>query len=212
MNMEKTKVKISICGYEFSVITDEDKKYMMNIANRVERKVNSMLESNGRLSTASAALFAAMDYCDQVQKATGDGDNLRGQIKDYLEESSEARRQLEESRREVDRLKREVAALRRRIDAEEAYRPYEAYPDADEASDETAEAVTPQRVTVEKKSDRNEERKKKKSSKVRGKDKQKKEDAPMPGFFNEDAFAESADATAEILSFFEKKAFEEEDE
>ena len=36
--------------------------------------------------------------------------------------------------------------------------------------------------------------------------------SPVQGLFSEDAFAESADATAEIMSFFEQKAFDEDDE
>ncbi|MDE7390442.1 MAG: cell division protein ZapA [Lachnospiraceae bacterium] len=184
--MEKSKLKISICGYDFSVVTDEDRQYMLSIANRVERKVNKMLENNGRLSTASAALFAAMDYCDQVQKASGDEDNLRSQIKDYLEESGNARKQLEESKKEIDRLKREITALRRRLAAEEVSKA--------PASD--AEPATEKAPAVP----------------TKKKNKEKKENAPIPGFFSEDAFAESADATAEILSFFEQKSFEDEDE
>lgn len=168
--MEKNKIKINICGYDFSVVTDEDKHYMANIAGKVERKVNKMLEANSRLSTAAAALFAAMDYCDQVQKANGDGDNLRDQLKDYLEESGNARKQLDESKKEIERLKREVAALRRRIAAEDG-----TLIDEKKAKDT------------------------------------KSENAPIPGFFSEDAFAESADASAEILSFFEQKSFEDED-
>lgn len=185
----KSKVKVSICGYDFSVVTDDDRQYILSVANKVERKVNKMLEDNGRLSTASAALFAAMDYCDQVQRATGDGDNLRGQIKDYLEDSAAAHRELEESKREIDRLKREVAALRRRIAAEDG-------------QDYTAETVikSPKEAPA-------------KETKPKAKNTRKKADtAPVPGFFNEDAFAESADATAEILSFFEQKTFEDEDE
>lgn len=179
--MDTSKIKVSICGYDFSVVTDEDRQYILNIANKVERKVNKMLENNGRLSTASAALFAAMDYCDQVQKAAGDGNNLRGQIKDYLEESSTARKQLDSAKKEIERLKREVAALRRRIAAEES-------------SATVAAAV----------SEHTQERSKPVEPKAEG--------APIQGFFSEDAFAESADASAEILSFFEQKSFADEDE
>lgn len=168
--MEKSKLKISICGYDFSVVTDEDRNYMANIAGKVERKVKNMLDNNSRLSTAAAALFAAMDYCDQAQKASGDGDNLRDQLKDYLEESSTARKQLEDSKKEIERLKREIAALRRRIAAEDGV------------------------LLDDKKANE-----------------PKQENAPIPGFFSEDAFAESADAASEILSFFEQKSFEDED-
>lgn len=182
--MDTSKVKVSICGYDFSVVTDEDRQYILNIANKVERKVNKMLENNGRLSTASAALFAAMDYCDQVQKATGDGNNLRGQIKDYLEESSLARKQLDEAKKEIESLKREVAALRRRIS------------DKDSADSAKVNTGAP---TVQK-------REKIKSSEP------EKESAPIQGFFGEDAFSESADASAEILSFFEQKSFADDDD
>ena len=53
-----------------------------------------------------AAVLAALDYCDEAVKATESADNLRSQIKDYLEDSSQARMEADEARRENEKLKR----------------------------------------------------------------------------------------------------------
>ena len=58
-----------------------------------------------------AAVLAALDYCDEAVKATESADNLRSQIKDYLEDSSQARMEAEEARREIEKLKKEVQTL-----------------------------------------------------------------------------------------------------
>lgn len=62
-----------------------------------------------------AALITALSYCDDAHKASSGADNLRSQIKDYLEDSSRSRMEAEEARREIDRMKREIQTLRARL-------------------------------------------------------------------------------------------------
>ena len=67
-----------------------------------------------------AAVLAALDYCDEAVKATESADNLRSQIKDYLEDSSQARMEADEARRENEKLKKEVQTLRSRLEHQAA--------------------------------------------------------------------------------------------
>lgn len=184
------KNTIHICNYTFTISSDDDQQYMDNIASKVERRVKRLAEDMPSRNMTEVALFVAMDYCDQYMKANGDGSNLRGQIKDYLQESGYARKQLDEAKKENEALKAEIAALRKRLSANDA--PVAAVPVTAETTKTKAKAES--KPAAEKKSE------------------QKKTSAPIQGFFSEDAFAESADATAEIMNFFEQKAFEDDDE
>ena len=49
------------------------------------------------------------------KKSTASSDNLRAQIKDYLEDSARARMEVDVARREIERLNREISSLRERI-------------------------------------------------------------------------------------------------
>ena len=55
-----------------------------------------------------AAILLALDYADQCKKAEISADNLRSQIKEYLEDASRAKMDAEIARREVERLTREL--------------------------------------------------------------------------------------------------------
>ena len=68
-------------------------------------------------SADGAAVLVALDNADASKKATASADNLRAQIKDYLEESARARMEVDVARREVERLNREISDLRDKLAA-----------------------------------------------------------------------------------------------
>ena len=49
---------------------------------------------------------------DELKKSTSGADNMRAQIKDYLEDAAKAKLAAEEARREVERLRREIGYLK----------------------------------------------------------------------------------------------------
>lgn len=112
---EQTKMKLTICGADYSIVTDDSEEYIASIGQDVDKRMTELMRDNPRLSITMAAVLSALSYCDECHKANDSADNLRAQIKDYLEDSSKARIEAEESRREVERLKRELQSLRIRI-------------------------------------------------------------------------------------------------
>ena len=60
--------------------------------------------ANRRLSMTQAAILAALDYADKAAKESEAADNLRGQIKEYLEDSARYKMEAEVARRDVERL------------------------------------------------------------------------------------------------------------
>ena len=59
-----------------------------------------------------AAIITALSFCDDAHRASAAADNLRSQIKDYLEDAAKAKLAAEEARREVERLRREIGYLK----------------------------------------------------------------------------------------------------
>ncbi len=106
--MEKTRVTLTICGNEYNIFADEDPKYMEDLGERVNDTLTKIVKDNSRLSITQAAILAALDFADEATKATATAENLRGQIKEYLEDSARYKMEAEVAKREVDRLQKEL--------------------------------------------------------------------------------------------------------
>lgn len=116
--MAKNRIKVSILGSDYIITSEEEENYVRQIAAETEKRIAGITKDNPRLSVTMAAVLAALDYCDEAVKSTESADNLRSQIKDYLEDSSQARMEVEEARREIEKLKKEVQTLRGRLESQ----------------------------------------------------------------------------------------------
>jgi cell division protein ZapA (FtsZ GTPase activity inhibitor) len=115
--LSKNRINLNICGCECVISSEDSEGYMRSVGEEVQKTIETILDRNERISVTMAAITAALSYCDDAHKATDTAENLRRQIKDYLEDSSHARLETEESRREIERLKREIQTLRARLSA-----------------------------------------------------------------------------------------------
>ncbi|MEE1352204.1 MAG: cell division protein ZapA [Acutalibacteraceae bacterium] len=106
--MEKVRVTLNICGNDYNITTDEDPKYVEGLGERLNEDLSKIIKDNSRLSITQAAILAALDYLDEASKADSTADNLRGQIKEYLEDSARYKMEAEVAKREVERLQREL--------------------------------------------------------------------------------------------------------
>ncbi len=119
--MSKNRVKLNIYGSECVISSDDSESYVRAIGDEVEKAMEDIIGKNERISITMAAIITALSFCDEAHKSSGGADNLRSQIKDYLEDSSHARMEAEEAKREIERMKREIQTLRSRLsDDEEA--------------------------------------------------------------------------------------------
>ncbi len=113
--MNKNRVQVRIGGASYTIVTEDDVEYVENLAEAVDRDIKSVCNANPTLSVTQAAVLVALDQADACKKASASSDNLRVQIKDYLEESARARMEVEVARREVERLNREISELREKL-------------------------------------------------------------------------------------------------
>ena len=114
--MEKTRVKLHICGTDYVISSSEDDaEYMQTLGLELDRKMTTLLEDNPRLSVTQCAVLCALDYLDACKKADSGAENLRSQIQDYLGDAARARTDSEITKRELDRVTKELAALRAKM-------------------------------------------------------------------------------------------------
>lgn len=110
--MAANKVKMTIMGAEYTVIAEDDVQYVQLLGKELDAKMDSILKANRRLSVTQAAVLAALDFADEGKKAIATADRLREQIKDYLDDASEAKRKSDVARHEADKCKKELEAIR----------------------------------------------------------------------------------------------------
>ena len=114
------KVRLTICGSSYVISTNESEDYMQNLAERLNLDMNELMSSSNSVSITTAAIMTALNYRDELEKASGSADNMRRQIKDYLEDAASAKMAAEELRRENAALRKKVDDLHRRSLTSEA--------------------------------------------------------------------------------------------
>ncbi len=106
---------LKICGNQCNIISDESEEFVKALAEEVEEKINLIYKDNDRVSLALASILTAMDFCEELRMAREGSENLRGQLKTYLDDAAKAADERDEALREIERLRREIDALRATI-------------------------------------------------------------------------------------------------
>lgn len=96
----KKRVTVSIAGGEYRLIGAEDEEYTRKVAAHVDAKINEVLNA-ANVSIIEAAVLAGVNITDEYYKALETADNLRNQLKDYLEDSGRMKAELSELKREL---------------------------------------------------------------------------------------------------------------
>lgn len=145
MNNEKTKVSVLVAGQRFTLVTEKSEKYVIELADRIDARINSLIIS-GEMSRERASVLTALDFADDNENDKDAIREIKEQIKDYLSEierlnddraklsadysrlkeeyerliaerasADEAETALKESREEVTSLKAQNAALEQEL-------------------------------------------------------------------------------------------------
>ena len=94
------RVTMTICGTEYILVAEEDDAYMEKIGSMVDTEMRSLMDS-AHMSRDAAAVLAAVNLADQLTKAQEGAENLRRQVKTYLDEASRAKSEAAELRRKL---------------------------------------------------------------------------------------------------------------
>ena len=101
------RVVISICGEEYTFIADESAAYMQKVGSYVSEKMEEVLNS-AKVGRTDAAILTAANIADELFKAQAASEQLRSQIKGYLDEAGRAQSEASELKREVFRLQQRL--------------------------------------------------------------------------------------------------------
>ena len=101
------RVTINICGEEYTFIADESATYMQKVGTYVSEKMEEVLNS-AKVGRTDAAILTAANIADELFKSQTASEQLRSQIKGYLDEASRAQSEVSELKREVFRLQQKL--------------------------------------------------------------------------------------------------------
>ncbi len=99
----KNKVTVSIAGQTYTLVATEDEGYMEKVAAHVDAKVQEVLNET-HVSQVDGAILGALNIADEYFKEVEASENLRRQLKEYLEEATRMKLELSEAKREIFKL------------------------------------------------------------------------------------------------------------
>lgn len=110
------KYKVVICGKEYTLTSEDNKDYTVKLAAMLDKRIKDMKSKFKSLSASDCAILTALDCMDELAQANRNIDNIRTQIKDYVDDAGRARTQSASAQREIMALKEKVAALEKELE------------------------------------------------------------------------------------------------
>ena len=104
----ENKITVNICGEDYTFVAEETPSYMQKVAAMVDAKMGEILKAS-HVSRTDAAVLTAVNLADEFLKNQGTAENLRAQLKGYLDEANRAKNEASELKREIFRLQTQLS-------------------------------------------------------------------------------------------------------
>ena len=98
------RVTVTIAERQFTLLTDAEPAFTQKVAEHLDGKLSELL-SGGKLSLLDACILGGLNATEDYLNEQETSENLRRQLKEYLEESTKLKLELSEARREIFALK-----------------------------------------------------------------------------------------------------------
>ncbi|MFT3951806.1 MAG: cell division protein ZapA [Oscillospiraceae bacterium] len=110
------QVKVTIFGKSYTLKTEESEVYTHRLAEVLNKKLEAVAMSAVTLTKLDAAVLVALDCVDETVKSKSNLDNIRTQIKEYVDDAGEARLKCDELQKEIRALKEQIKQLERELE------------------------------------------------------------------------------------------------
>ncbi len=105
------KVRVNICGKDYNLQTDEQPEYLYELAARINKEISELVKAKPNFGIQSAAVFVALTSLDEAHKAGESIENIRTQIKTYVDDAAKARAAKERLSERVKELEARITEL-----------------------------------------------------------------------------------------------------
>ena len=110
------KVKLTVAGTTYVVSTNEPEDKVLELAEKLDADMKRILDRTPAASVTAAAVICALTYLEKLDRSDKGADNMRMQIRQYLEEANSARAEAEKVKVELERLKIDIQYLKNQKD------------------------------------------------------------------------------------------------
>ena len=103
----ENRVVVTICGEDYTFVAEESTSYMQKVGAYVGDKMTEIL-NGAKVGRTDAAVLTAANIADELFKSQAAAEQLRSQIKGYLDEAGRAQAEVSELKREIFRLQQKL--------------------------------------------------------------------------------------------------------
>lgn len=96
------RITVSICGEDYTLVAEESTAYMEQVAALVDKKMKEVI-AGVKVGRNDAAVLAAVNLADELLKNEQSAENLRRQVKSYLDEAAQAKSEVSDLKRQIFR-------------------------------------------------------------------------------------------------------------
>ncbi len=94
------RITVNICGEDYTLVAEENTAYMEQVASLVDKKMTEII-AGAKVGRGYAAVLAAVNLADELLKSEQTAENLRRQVKSYLDEAAQAKNEASELKRQL---------------------------------------------------------------------------------------------------------------
>lgn len=94
------RITVNICGEDYTLVAEENTAYMEQVASLVDKKMTEII-AGAKVGRGDAAVLAAVNLADELLKSEQTAENLRRQVKSYLDEAAQAKNETSELKRQL---------------------------------------------------------------------------------------------------------------
>lgn len=90
----------------------DSEENVLRLASTLDADMRRIMEQSPSASITAAAIICALTYLDKLDKSNKGADNMRTQVKQYLEDANKARFEAEKVKMELEKLKVDIQYLK----------------------------------------------------------------------------------------------------
>lgn len=94
------RITVNICGEDYTLVAEENTAYMEQVASLVDKKMTEII-AGAKVGRGDAAVLTAVNLADELLKSEQTAENLRRQVKSYLDEAAQAKNEASELKRQL---------------------------------------------------------------------------------------------------------------
>ena len=110
--MPLNKIKLNIAGTSYVIYSMDSEEHVLKLAATLDSDIRAVMEKSPSASVTAAAVICALTYLDKLEKTNSGADNMRMQVKQYLEDANRARFEAEKVKMELEKLKVDIQYLK----------------------------------------------------------------------------------------------------